>query len=248
MGGLGELQVVAVVIAAGIAFAPMVAATARLQWRRADGRATARAGTPAESGLYAARAPEGARVFDGFAYRVGARFAGRSRVVVDGERVSFCGPRGPYGLYWFWIWLQGLLLAASVPLATLALVTLDPATALIAAAVFLGSLIVMAVGAGVWPGLGEVPGLETGLYPALEHSLADARGVTLGPGWSDGGLATVLILYRAGIDKLAAGHAVSWFGPDERGREVRYALHCYEESSAGELYAVLGNRERRAGG
>lgn len=239
MDGTAGWQVAIVVVAAVAAGGYMAFRTAGLQFRRAGVTAVARPGDPAESGLYGATADDGARVLDGFSYRVGARFAGRARVVVRGDRVTFCGPRGPYGLYWLWIWLQGMLLAAVVPLAVLAAVTLDWRAALWALGALIASVVVMAIGAGVWPGLGEVPGLETGLFPALEHAISDVRDLTLGPGWANGGLATVLLLYRAPIDQLATGHAVSWFGPDERGREVRYALHCYRTEDAEELRGLL---------
>ncbi len=239
MDGIAGWQVALVVASALGAAGYMAFRIARLQFRRASASALARQGDPAESGLYGAAATQGARVFDGFSYRVGARFAGRSRVVVNGDRVAFCGPRGPSGLYWLWIWLQGMLLVAVVPLAVLAAVTLDWRVALWALGALIASIIVMAVGAGVWPGLGEVPGLETGLFPALEHAVSDVRDLTLGPGWANGGLAAVLVLYRAPIDQLAKGHAVSWFGPDERGREVRYALHCYRTEDAEALRGLL---------
>lgn len=239
MDGTAGWQMAIAAAAALMAGGYMAFRIAGLQFRRAGATAIARVGDPAESGLYGAKADDGARVFDGFAYRVGARFAGRARVVVHGDRVSLCGPRGPSGLYWFWIWLQGMLFAAAFPLAVLALVTLDWRMALWALGALVASVTVMAIGAGVWPGLGEVSGLETGLFPALEHAVSDVRDLTLGPGWANGGLATVLMLYRAPIDQLAAGHAVSWFGPDERGREVRYALHCYRTEDAEELRGLL---------
>jgi hypothetical protein len=75
--------------------------------------------------------------------------------------------------------------------------------------------------------------------PALEFSIADVNGVTLGPGWASGGLSVVVLPYVAGIDQLAKDHAVSWWGPDERGREVRFALHCYDESNASRLFRLL---------
>lgn len=217
----------------------MACQTVRLQARRSRGLAVARKGTPSESGLYGAQAPAGAHVFDGFSYRVSARFAGRARVVVEAGRISFCAPRGPAGLYWFWIWAMGLSLALVAPALAWAAVALDWRGLVWAAVIAVLSTLIMAIGAGVWPGLGEVPGLEDGLYPALEHDIADARDVAFGEGWANGGLRWILLPYADGITQFATDHAVSWFGPDERGREVRYALHCYDAEQAKRLHELV---------
>jgi hypothetical protein len=129
---------------------------------------------------------------------------------------------------------------AAVPVALVwAAVALDWRMLLWALGLAVASALVMAIGAGVWPGLGEVSGLADGHMPALEHSRSDASGVTLGSGWASGGLNIILLPYVGGIDQLAAGHTVSWWGPDESGREVRYALHCYDEADAERLYELL---------
>lgn len=211
----------------------------RLQFRRSSARAVARPGTAAESSLYGALAPEGASVFDGFSYRVGARFAGRARVCVHDGRVSFCGPRGPYFLYWLWVWLMGLSLAATVPVLIWAAVDLSLAMLGWALLVFVVSWLIMIVGAGVWPGLGEIPGFADGHYPALEFALADVNDATVGAGWANGGLSWVLLPFVAGVNAMAAHNGVSWFAPDDRGREVRYALHCYDKDAAAELHTLL---------
>jgi len=244
MKALGLWQLVVVCAVAVVAVGLMAWQIRRLQWRPSDSTAIARPGTDAESGLYGARVPQGAQVFDGFSYRVGARFAGRARAVVDRERVSFCAPRAPAGLYWLWIWLQGISLALVAPATIWALVALDWRAGLWAAALLLASTLIMAVGAGVWPGLGEVSGLGDGHYPTLEHAAADAHGVTLGAGWANGGLSWVVLPYVAGIDRLADGYAVSWWGPDERGRDVRYAFHCYDKAQADALYRALSEPSR----
>jgi hypothetical protein len=212
----------------------------RLFARRSSGAALARPGTPLESMLFGAEVPPGAEVFDGFSYRVSARFAGRCRVVVLGDRLAMCGPRGPRGLYIIWIWLQGALMAAAPATLVWALVALDAWLLLWTLGLIIASTIVMAIGAGVWPGLGEVTGLGDGHMPALEFATSTARDVTLGHGWANGGLALVLFPYVAGIDKLAEDHAVSWWGPDADGREVRFAMHCYRPEDARRLHALLG--------
>jgi len=207
--------------------------------RTSAGLATERPGTDAETGFYGAAAPDGAAVYDGFSYRVSARFAGRVRVLVDGDRVSVCGPRGPRGLYVFWIWLQALLMAA-VPVALVwAVVALDWRALFWGLGLLVASTAVMAIGAGVWPGLGEVPGLTDGHMPAAEFNASDTSGLTFGPGWASGGLNIILLPYVGGIDKLAVGHAVSWWAPDTDGREVRYAVHVYDETQATRLYETL---------
>lgn len=239
MSKLAGWQLATVVAVAVASLGFMGFQIARLQFRSSDARAVARPGDAVESGLYGAEASEGAEVFDGFSYRVGARFAGRARVVVDGDRISFCAPRGPGGLYWLWIWLQGLAMAAVLPLLVWAAVALDWRMVLWALGTLVVSTVIMAIGAGVWPGLGETAGMGDGHYPTLEHRIADARDVTIGPGWANGGLSWVLLPYTKGIDALAVDHGVSWFGPDERGREVRYAMHCYEPAQAKRLYELL---------
>ena len=241
MAGLALWQTAAIAITAVVCVGGMAYRIARLLGRRSYATpATARPGTAAESMLYGATAPEGAEVFDGFSYRVSARFAGRARVVVDGDSVSFTGPRVPFGIYALWIWGQGLTMALAPVLLVWALVALDWRFALWALVSLVASTLIMALGAGVWPGLGEVSGLDTGHFPALEFPRADVAGVKLGPGWADGGLSLVVLPYVKPIDGLAAGHAVSWWAPDDRGREARFALHCYDEAAAARLFGLLG--------
>lgn len=244
MTELAAWQGAVVATAGAVCVGGMTAVVWRLLTRQSAGLAIARPGSDAESMLYGAVAPQGAEVFDGFSYRVSARFAGRARVVVDGDRVVVCGPRGPFGLYVFWIWLQGVLMAA-VPVALVwALVALDVWMLLLALGMAVASTIVMAIGAGVWPGLGEVSGLESGHMPALEFSAGDVHGTKIGPGWADGGLAIVLLPYVSGINRLAKGHAVSWWAPDDARREVRYAFHCYRTLDAERLFNLLSAVER----
>jgi len=231
---------VLIVAAAALAFVGTAVVTvARMQFRRASSRAVARPGSALESGRFGAEVAPDARVFDGFSYRLTARFAGRARVVTYGPTLVYCAPRGPAGLYWFWIWLQTLTLWAAPVLLVWALVAFDWRLGLAALATLVASTLVMALGAGIWPGLGEVPGLTDGHFPAIELALADVGEVTLGKGWADGGMRAVIFPYVPGIDRLAEGHAVAWSAPDERGRLVRYALHCYEQADAEELAATL---------
>ena len=65
------------------------------------------------------------------------------------------------------------------------------------------------------------------------------REVDIGKGWSKGGFEVVLFPYKAGIDKLAEGLAVSFFAPDELGREVRFAVDMYSNEQARELAGLL---------
>lgn len=240
MSELAAWQLVAIAAGAIVFIGGMQVAVWRLFARRsAVAPATARPGEPIEAMLYGASAPDGASVFDGFSYRVSARFAGRCRIVVGGGRLTFCGPRGPRGLYLFWIWLQATLMGAAGAAAVWALVALDWRMLVWSVGLLIASTLVMAIGAGVWPGLGEVSGLNDGRMPALELGLADVNGVKVGPGWADGGLAVILAPYVGGIDRLAVGHAVSWWGPDETGREVRYAFHCYDPADAERLSGLL---------
>jgi hypothetical protein len=88
--------------------------------------------------------------------------------------------------------------------------------------------------AGLWPGLGELA-VESGRFRVLEVPIATIRAVDVGPGWSKGGLEVVLFPYRAAIDAMAALRAASFFAPDERGREVRFALHVTSDAAARDL-------------
>ena len=100
------------------------------------------------------------------------------------------------------------------------------------------------LGAGLWPGLGEMPYFTTGRHQAVDVPLSSVSEVKVGPGWADGGLEVVLLPYRGGTDQLAIDHAVSWFAPDGEGRQVRYALHFIEAADATEFAELLGKKRR----
>lgn len=217
----------------------MSVTVARMFARSADAPATLREATAFESAAVDAEAPTGAGAFDAFSYRVPARLAGRSRVVIIGDRVSVTGPRVPSALYQSWIWIQALLLAL-VPVAlVVAAVKLDWRWLLVALGVFLVGQLVSALGAGIWPGLGEMDYIAHGRFKAVEFSRTQVHDVKIGEGWADGGIDVVLLPVKAGIDALSAGRAVSFYAPDERGRDVRYALHMTSDAAATELAGLL---------
>jgi hypothetical protein len=233
-------QQVVVTIVAVVSIGWMSFAIVRLFSRPASNRAVVREATAIESALVGGTVPEGARVFDGWAYRVGARFAGRVRVAVYHDRVAVAGPRVSRRLYQVWIWAQGLLLALVPPALTAAIVALDWRWLLAAIAIFVVSFVISMGGAGLWPGLGELDAGEAGGYfKALEFPRASVREVNIGKGWSKGGLEVVLLPYRAQVDRMAAGRAVSFFAPDEYGREVRFAVDVYSEQVAHEMSDLL---------
>lgn len=207
--------------------------------RRASHSALVRTGTALESALAGAMVPADTTIFDGWSYRVGARFAGRVRIALTRSNVVVAGPRVPAGLYASWIWVQGLALALVVPSLAAMVVALDWLWLLVAAACFLVSYAVSMGGAGLWPGLGELHSVETGLFNALEFPLESVTEVDIGKGWSKGGLGSVLFPYKAGIDGMAGRRAVSFFAPDERGREVRFAIHMFSNEDATALAALL---------
>jgi hypothetical protein len=138
-----------------------------------------------------------------------------------------------------WIWTQGLLLALVPPALTGALVALDWRWLLLALGIALASWTISIIGAGVWPGLGEAEIMDEGRFRALEFPRDAVRDVTVGVGWSNGGMAVVLAPYKKGIDGMAGARAVSWDAPDERGHEVRFALHLYSDEEAKQLAALL---------
>lgn len=229
--------VVAVVAAAcvgGIAFA-----VSRMFARRAQAPALLREATAFESAAVGASAPSGAEAFDGFAYRVPARFAGRARIVVDGQTVSVAGPRVPDGLYMAWIWGQAMLMALVLPALAAALVRLDWRWAVTALLLAAASFAVQGIGAGIWPGLGELRYIEAGRFDAVEFPRAGVSDVKIGEGWADGGIDVVLAPYKGAIDRMAVGRCVSFTAPDENGRSVRYALHCVGDDDATALAALL---------
>jgi hypothetical protein len=232
--------VVAIVAVASVGW--MSVALVRLFSRRASDRATVRQATAVESGLVSGAVPAGARVFDAWAYRVGARFAGRVRIAVYEESVAVAGPRVPRGLYEVWIWAQGLLVALVPPALAAAIVNLDWCWLVVAIALWVVSFGISFGGAGLWPGFGEVLH-EAGYFRALEFPRAAVREVDIGEGWAKGGLEVVLFPYKAGIDKMSEGLAVSFFAPDEVGREVRFAMSMYSEEDARELSALLTGKD-----
>ena len=229
-------------VVAVVAVGWMVANIWRLYSRKAGTAATIRAATDGESGLYGAQVPAGARVFDAFSYRVGARFAGRVRIVVDADTLSVAGPRAPKVLYAVWIGFQGLPLACVAPAAVAGVVFLDWRWGLAALGLLVVSVAAMAVGAGVWPGMGEVEWLSTdGHFKALELPVDSVNDVRVGAGWARGGLGAITVLYERAIDRLASKRGVSFYAPDEDGREVTYAFHLLSDEQSEELVALLGD-------
>jgi hypothetical protein len=239
MFDLQPWQYIIVDVVAVVALVGMSLVLARLFSRRASGRAVLRPATALESGLVGGVVLEGARAFDGWAYRVGARFAGRVRIVVYDDRVAVSGPRVPRRLYELWMWSQGLLLALVAPALVAAVVALDWRWLAAALALFVLNFGISLGGAGLWPGLGEVLH-DKGHFKALEFPRALVREVDVGKGWAKGGLEIVLLPYRAGVDRMAEGLAVSFFAPDEYGHEVRFAMDMYTPERARELADLLG--------
>lgn len=231
-------QQIAIAVVAIASVGWMSLALVRLFSRGAAGRGVVRLATAVESGLVGGTVPEGARVFDGWSYRVGARFAGRVRIAVYEDVVAVAGPRVPRGLYWAWMWAQGLLLALVAPALVAAFLALDMRWILAALTMFVVSFGISFGGAGLWPGLGEVLH-QKGYFKTLEFPRASVSEVDIGKGWSKGGLDIVLLPYKAGVDKMAEGLAVSFFAPDEHGREVRFALDMYAPECAQELSQLL---------
>ncbi len=226
---------------AAVAVAVMSFSIAHLFSRKAPARATLRRASRVESGLFDETVPEGARIFDGWAYRMGARFAGRSRLTVYEDRVVVTGPRVPRRLYEAWVWVQGILLALVVPLLVAAIVNLDWRWLVVAAVALIVSFGISFGGAGLFPGLGELFE-EDGRFMAIEFPRDSVREVDLGKGWSKGGFEVVLFPYKAGIDKMSEGLAVSFFAPDEYAHEVRFAFAMYSAERAREFAAVLKER------
>lgn len=235
-----QLVIVAAVTLACVGY--MAFTIARMLGRPAEGEATVRHSTPLETGLVGAVPDDGERAYDGFSYRVTARYAGRVRVVVRDDTITIAGPRAPRGLYSLWIWLQGLTLALVPPALVLAIVKLDWRALLLSLGVLVLSSMFMAIGAGVWPGMGETVFVGEGRFDATEMELSSVRNVTLGTGWARDGMQLVIAPYVPGINKLAEGYAVSWNAPDGEGRDASYAVHLLTKEDAAELFETLTER------
>ena len=65
----------------------------------------------------------------------------------------------------------------------------------------------------MWPGLGEIL-YEQGHPKALEFPRASISEVDIGKGWAKGGFEVVLFPYKAGIDRMSEGLAVSFWDRD----------------------------------
>ena len=202
-------QAIVVGLVALVCVGYMSLTIARMMGRDSATPDGAREATAFESSLVGAEAPDSAKAFDGFSYRVAARFAGKVRVLVDGERVSVAGPRVPRGIYVFWILAPGPAAGArpgrvgarrgQVGLAGIGSGTRRRCCELRGPS---------SLGAGLWPGLGEMPYLTTGRHQAVDFPLSSVSEVKVGPGWADGGLQVVLLPYTGAIDQLATDHAV----------------------------------------
>ena len=233
-------QWITVALVAAICVGYMSFTIVRMLSRPAEGTATVRDSLPIETGLASATASAYERVFDGFSYRTTARYAGRVRVVVREESVAIAGPRAPHGLYALWIWLQGITLALVPPTLVLAAVKLDWRALAAAVGILAVSSLMMAIGAGVWPGMGETLFVGEGRFDATEIPLSAVRNVTIGDDWARDGLRLVIAPYAPGIDSLAARRAVCFNAPDGEGRDASWAIHMLSEEDAIQLYTLLG--------
>lgn len=237
-------QWVVVGLTAAVCVGYMAFTIIRMLGTPAIGTATMRPSTPVETGLVSAEPASGERVFDGWSYRVTARYAGRVRVVVTDDAVTVAGPRAPRGLYAIWIWLQGITLALVPAALVLGAVRLDWRAVPLALGIFVVSAVVMAIGAGVWPGLGETAFVSRGYFDATEIPLSTVREVTVGDDWARDGLRLVIAPYAGGIDGLAAKRAVCFNAPDGEGRDASWAIHMLSEEDAAELALLLSEGGR----
>jgi len=210
----------------------------------ADGAATTRPSTPLESGFYGATAAPGTAVFDVWSYRVQARYAGRARIVIASDgTVSVAGPRVGATAYRIWIWLQTLTLAFVPAALVAAAVRLDWRWLLLGIGLLLLSTGVMGIGAGIWPGAGEVKLVAEQAFEATEFPATSINDLGIGT-WATDGMEVALFHYKPMIDQLAKDVAVTFTAPDGSGHRVRYALQCFGKEDAQALEALL--REKGA--
>lgn len=235
-------QWIVVGIVAALCFGGMIYSLLRLFPADTQNAGTLRTATPLETGLYSGRATPDQTVFDAWSYRVQARFAGRVRAVVDGDTLTVAGPRVPFGLYAFWMWLHGLLMAAAPVVLVWGLVRLDWRGALAGVLVACLSFAISSLGAGLWPGFGETVLAGTGRFNAVEVPLSSVRDVELGT-WARDGMEIVLLPYKKPIDGLA-GNAVTFRAPDGEGHLVTYALQMFSPQEAAAFSTVLKEGSR----
>ncbi|MDI6901664.1 MAG: hypothetical protein QMC79_08245 [Anaerosomatales bacterium] len=231
-------QSIVVLVVALAAVGTMTAAVLKMFPQGEPAAGQVRPSTDLEAGFVGATPTAGQHVFDAWSYRVQARYAGRVRVVVDDSTISVAGPRAPFGLYRIWIWLQAITLALVAPALAWAAVKLDWRMLLVAVGLVLVSTAVMAIGAGVWPGMGELPLVAEGHFEATEFDLASVTDVSVGE-WATDGMPVVLFPYKAGIDQIAADRTVTFSAPDGFGHHVRYALQMYSVADAEALISLL---------
>lgn len=212
----------------------------------ASGEGVVRPSTPLETGFVGAQPASSQQAFDGWSYRVQARYAGRVRVVVDGDRLSVAGPRIPFGLYSFWIWLQGLTLALVPAFLVWALVAWNWRPLAIGFGTLVVSVVVMAIGAGVWPGLGETVLAGEGHFNAVEVPLSRVSDVQVGGGWARDGMQAIVFFYKPGIDPLAT-NAVTFKAPDGEGHDVVYAIQMFSNEDARKLASLLTGESKVVG-
>jgi hypothetical protein len=232
-----QLIVVLTVTVACVGY--MAFTIARMLSRSTTGTATVRPSTSLEAGLVGAVPEAGEKAYDAFSYRTTARYAGRVRVVLRGDVLTVSGPRAPRSLYVLWIWLQGITLALVPPALVLAAVKLDWRALLLALGIMVVSSLIMAIGAGVWPGMGETMWVAENRFDAVDIPLSSISNVTLGEKWARDGLRLVIAPYAPGIDQIAKGRAVCFNAPDGEGRDSSYGLHMLTDDDAQELYRVL---------
>lgn len=209
------------------------------------GDAVLRPSTPLETGFVGAQPTEAQQAFDGWSYRVQARYAGRVRIVVDADKLSVAGPRVPFGLYSFWIWLQGLTLALVPVFLVWALVAWNWRPLGVGVATLFASVLVMAIGAGVWPGLGETVLAGEGHFNAVEAPLDQVSDVEVGGGWARDGMQAIVFFYKPGIDPLAT-NAVTFRAPDGEGHSVVYAIQMFTKQDAEKLASLLAGESKVA--
>jgi hypothetical protein len=184
---------------------------------------------------------EGQTSFDGYGYRTSSRFGSWTRITVEGDTVSVTGPRVGVLPYRLWLASQLLLLGLVVPAVLASVVTRDWRYLLLVPALLVLHWYVGVMGAsGLWE-LANMAAIGSG-HHTHTFPVGSVKRVKIGPGWARKGLWLVILPYVAGIDKMAAGHTVSFEAPagDTRG-DVVYAFHMNTEEEARQLAALLGS-------
>lgn len=179
--------------------------------------------------------------FEGYSYRVGARFGSRVNISIEKDGVSVTGPRVGVTVYQLWLAAQLMLLVVTVIFLVVALLLWSWKYLILT---MLGMIIYWTVGTfgavGFWElenlkAFGEGKNGQTVTFP--RNAVTQVK---IGRGWARNGIWIVILPYMAGLNKISEKVCVSFEAPDGviKGNSV-YAFHMRNSEEAEKLAKVL---------